>query len=83
MSDNITNDENVLECRPDGEEEAEAADEKNSDNSLAIIEDDDDKDDVREVTAKRLKTGAFKSWRKILKLLLDDVSVVLSSYMFR
>lgn len=50
----ITNDANV--CPEDAE-----APEENNDNSLAVKDDDDDRDDVREVTAKRLSTRAFKS----------------------
>lgn len=60
MPVNITNDEYLLLVGP------VAAEVRNNDNSLAVRDDGDDRDDMSEVTAKSLSTGALKSSRIIL-----------------
>lgn len=41
---------------------------RNNDNSLAVSEDDEDRDNVREVIASNLSTGPFNNWRIMLML---------------
>ena len=61
-SDNITKDANVR-CWP-----LEDVEEKINDNSLAVRDDGDDSEDVREVTAIRLRTRVCNRWRRMLML---------------